>query len=86
MSKLKVTLSLDETLLTAVDAAVKRDRTDSRSAVVEEAIRLWQLEQRRQWLDRETEAYYRSQTAAERREDHAWSRVAAKDAKRLWQE
>lgn len=86
MSKLKVTLSLDEALVGAVDAAVKREVAESRSAAVEEAIRLWQLEQRRQWLNRETEAYYRSQTAAERREDHAWSQIAAKDAKRLWQE
>ena len=84
MSKLKVTLSLDQDLLETVDEAVKRDDTGSRSAVVEEALRVWQLEQRRQQLEREVEAYYRSQTLKERREDRAWTRLASQQAKRLW--
>jgi len=84
MSKLKVTLSLDQELLGTVDTAVKRELADSRSAVVEEAIRLWQVEQKRQWVERETEAYYRAQSAAERREDRAWTKLSGRAAKRLW--
>ena len=86
MSKSKVTLSLDQELLGAVDTAVKRELADSRSAVVEEAIRLWQLEQKRRWVERGTEAYYRAQTAAEQREDRAWAKLSSRTAKRLWED
>ena len=86
MSKLKVTLSLEQELLGAVDEAVKHERADSRSAAVEEAIRLWQLEQKRRWVERETEAYYRAQTAVERREDRAWTKLSGRASKRFWEE
>ena len=86
MSKAKVTLSLDQALLGAVDEAVKRDVADSRSAVVEAALRLWKVERRRQWLEREVEAYYRAQTPAERQEDRAWTKLAGRQARRLWED
>lgn len=86
MSKSKVTLSLDQGLLGAVDEAVKHTLADSRSAVVEEAIRLWQLEQRRRRLEQGIEAYYQAQTPAEQREDRAWDRVAGRHAKDLWED
>lgn len=86
MSKSKVTLSLDRNLLGMVDDAVKHDIADSRSAVVEEAIRLWRLARRRQSIEREIEAYYRSQTATERREDRAWAALSSRHAKRLWED
>ena len=86
MSKSKVTLSLDRGLLGAVDEAVKHDIADSRSAAVEEAIRLWQLEQRRRRIEQEVEAYYRAQTPAEQWDDRAWARVAGRYAKRLWED
>lgn len=86
MSKLKVTLSLDPELVVAVDEAVKHEIADSRSAAVEEALRSWRLERRRRQLEREVEAYYRTQTEAERREDRAWARFASRQAQRLWEE
>lgn len=85
MSKLKVTLSLDRTLIGAVDEAVKCELADSRSAAVEEAIRIWRLEQRRQQIEQEVVAYYRSLTAAERREDRSWARAGVQHAKRRWE-
>ena len=86
MAKLKVTLSLDRGLLGAVDAAVKREVAESRSAAVEDALRVWQLEHKRHQLERAVEAYYRSLTAREQREDRAWSRWASRQAKRVWED
>ena len=86
MAKLKVTLSLDRSLLGAVDAAVKDEAAGSRSAAVEEALRLWQLEHKRHRLEREVEVYYRSLTSRERREDRAWAQMSGRHVKRLWEE
>lgn len=86
MAKIKVTLSLDRGLVGAVDEAVKREDADSRSAAVEEALRVWQLEQKRLQLEHDVQAYYHSLTAKERREDRAWTKFAGRHARRLWQE
>ena len=82
--KEKVTVSLDPELVHAVDQEVHAHRADSRSAVVEEALRLWQVEQRRHAIEQGTEAYYGSRSQKEQREDHAWTRLASRHAKRLW--
>jgi len=86
MAKLKVTLSLDRGLIGVVDEAVKREVAESRSAAVEEALRLWRLEQQRLHLEHETEAYYRAMSRREWQEDRAWSRMSSRQAKRLWKE
>lgn len=86
MSKARVTLSLDETLLGALDAAVQHELAESRSAAVEDALRLWQLERQRRQLEREVEAYYRTQSRKEREEDRAWARLTSRHARRLWEE
>lgn len=84
--KEKVTVSLDAELVHAVDQEVRAHHAGSRSAVVEEALRLWQLEQRRQAIEQGTEGYYRSRSQQEQREDRAWTRLAAQRARRLWDE
>ena len=82
--KEKVTVSLDPELVHAVDQEVRAHHVDSRSAVVEEALRLWQVEQQRRAIEQRTEAYYRSRSQREQREDQAWTRLATRHAKRLW--
>ena len=82
--KEKVTVSIDPKLIRAVDAAVKARRAASRSAVVEEALRMWQLEQRRKSIEKQTEAYYQSRSKAEVKEDLEWGRLAAQQFKYLW--
>lgn len=84
--KEKVTVSLNPELVNAVDQEVRAHHANSRSAVVEEALRLWQVEQQRHAIEQGTEAYYRSRSQKEQREDRAWTRVASRDAKRLWDE
>ena len=86
MSKLKVTLSLDPGLLHIVDAAVKHDAATSRSAVVEEALRLWKIEQRRRSIEQAVEAYYRTRSPKELREDQQWATIASRAAKQAWED
>jgi Arc/MetJ-type ribon-helix-helix transcriptional regulator len=82
--KKKVTVSLDPELVHAVDLEVRAHHVGSRSAVVEEALRLWQVEQRRRAIEQGTEAYYHSRSQKEQQEDRAWTRLASRHAKRLW--
>ena len=82
--KEKVTVSLNPELVNAVDQEVRAHHVDSRSAVVEEALRLWQIELQRRAIEQGTEAYYRLRSQKEQREDQAWTRLAGRHAKRLW--
>ena len=82
--KEKITMSIDPVLVHAVDAAVKAKQGGSRSAVVEEALRLWQLERRRKAIEKQTEEYYQSRSKADVKEDLEWGRIAALQIKHLW--
>ena len=84
--KEKVTVSIDPELVNAVDQEVRAHHVASRSAVVEEALRLWQVEQQRHAIEQGTEAYYRSRSQKEQCEDQAWTRLATRHAKRRWDE
>ena len=82
--KSKVTVTLSPDLLRQLDALLDSPEAGSRSRLVEEAIRSWLRDQAQKELERQTEAYYRSLSKAERKEDRQWARIAARSAKRLW--
>lgn len=84
--KEKVTVSVDPELVDAVDQEVRAHHANSRSAVVEEALRLWRVEQQRRAIEQGVEAYYRSRSRKEQREDRAWTRLAGRHTQRLWDE
>jgi len=84
--KEKVTVSIDPELVNAVDQEVRIHHAGSRSAVVEEALRLWQIEQQRHAIEEGTEVYYRSRSEKEQREDQGWTRLASRHVKRRWDE
>ena len=83
-AKGKVTVSIDPELVEVVDRQVRAHHAGSRSAVVEEALRLWWLEQRRHAIEEGVAVYYRSRSRRERQEDQAWTRLASRTASRLW--
>ena len=85
-AKAKVTVSVERDLVSAVDEAVRHHQADSRSAIVEGALRLWQLEQKRMWLEQQVEHYYRSRSPKERQEDRQWTTLASRQATRLWED
>jgi metal-responsive CopG/Arc/MetJ family transcriptional regulator len=81
-AKVTVTLSLD--LVRRLDELLDAPEASSRSQLIEEALRRWLDDQAKEELERQTEEYYHSLSAAERKEDHQWSKVAAHSAKHLW--
>ena len=82
--KEKVTVSLDRELVDVIDQEVHAHHADSRSAVVEEALRLWRIKQHRRAIKQGVEAYYRCRSPEEKQEDQSWARFASRQAKDLW--
>ena len=80
----KITVSIEPGLLQAIDLEIRSHHANSRSSVIEKAIRFWQLEQRRRAIEQQTEAYYRSRSKTEQKEDREWGRIAARQIKYLW--
>jgi metal-responsive CopG/Arc/MetJ family transcriptional regulator len=82
--KVRVTATLDRDMVEALDRAAKRHRLGSRSQALEAALKHWLREQRQREIDREIEAYYRSLTPSEKREERQWARFSSRVAARLW--
>lgn len=80
----KVTVSIDSHLLQAIDAFVEEAKQPgiSRSAVFEQALRLWKQQSR----DLFDALYYSSQAKALKEDNHSWSKVTTEAAKHLWKE
>ena len=84
--KVKVTASLDAELVKAIDEFLKESRDRSRSQLIEDALRKWQKEQKRQEIESQVEEYYLSMSKEERAEDRNWSEIATQSARHLWEE
>jgi metal-responsive CopG/Arc/MetJ family transcriptional regulator len=84
--KVKVTASLDAELIENIDEFLKESRDRSRSQLIEEALRMWQQEQKRQEIESQIEEYYHSLSNKERKEDRDWSEIATQSARHLWEE
>lgn len=83
--KIRVTATLDPEMVKALDQAATRHGLTSRSQALETALAHWLREQRRQEIEREMEAYYRSLTRAEKRENQEWTQFVARSASRRWE-
>ncbi len=83
--KIRVTATFDSEMVKALDQAATRHGLSSRSQALETALAHWLREQRRQEIEREMEAYYRSLTPAEKRENQEWTQVIARSASRRWE-
>jgi len=81
MSKAKISITVDAAVLAKVDRVCEGR---SRSDVVERALRRWLVEQRRQQLENEIEAYYADSSPEERREDRDWARASAHGLAERW--
>lgn len=80
MSATKVTLTLPEDVLAAVDRYVASHQGATRSGVCAKALVGW-LQAR---SEAEVADYYCSMSAEERDEDAAWAALAARSGERLW--
>jgi metal-responsive CopG/Arc/MetJ family transcriptional regulator len=85
-AKVKVTVSLNSELVKELDMLVTETGVASRSLLMEDALRKWLNEQKRQKIEREMEAYYLSLTDQEKQEDREWGHTAAEAARCLWED
>jgi len=82
--KSKITVTLSNDLVRQIDKLIESPEANSRSQLVEEAVRRWLREQAQKNIERQTEEYYLSLSKAEHKEDRQWSKISARSAKRLW--
>jgi Arc/MetJ-type ribon-helix-helix transcriptional regulator len=82
--KEKVTVSLDANILGAVDRRVRAHPGYSRSAIVEEALRLWGFRQKQEAIEKWIESYYRSSSPEEKEENQDWASLSGPNALSFW--
>ena len=82
--RIKVSLTLDEHVLQAVDREAAKKDKPNRSEVIEQALRLWMQKRRQLKLNHEVEQYYRSLTPEAQQEDAEWTELSAEAAKQIW--
>ena len=82
--RVRVTATLDKGMVEALDRTAKDHGLPSRSQALEAILARWLQEQKRREIEREMEAYYRSLTPAEKRENREWTRFVARAASRRW--
>ncbi len=73
--KHKVSLSLPVDLVHWIDRQAAREPGETRSGVVEQAVRNWAKRSAAKDIEDATVAYYRAMTPSEHKEDEAWSRL-----------
>ncbi len=74
MGKAKLSVTLDVNLLEEIDRCVEaRAKYRSRSAVIEDAVKVWLRAKR----TAEARAYYENQSEEERDSEQAWAEAAA---------
>ena len=81
MSKAKVSVTIDESVLERVDRAADGM---SRSEIVERALKRWLSDRRRRLFEEEIAAYYAEQTEEERSEDREWAELSASELGKTW--
>ena len=80
-SKLTVTISGD--VVDEIDVIAK-EKGAPRSQVMEEALRYWLRQSRKQAIEKDIEAYYLSRTEKEKKEDSEWVKTTTESARRTW--
>jgi metal-responsive CopG/Arc/MetJ family transcriptional regulator len=80
--KLKISISLDATLLASVDHRAAKEKT-TRSAIMEQWLRSASRQSELQRLEEETAAYYDAMTPTEKQEDAEWAEFASRSARKL---
>lgn len=82
MPKVKISISLDPSVLHAVDQSAAIGG-ESRTAVIERWLRDGSRRARAHRLEAETAAYYESLSASEQEEDASWAAASSRAFRRL---
>ncbi len=86
MQRVKVSLTLDRSLVAEIDRQASRAPRPNRSRVVEHALRGWVRNQRREELDDAIESYYRALGEEEIAEDLEWAELGDETVHSGWDE
>lgn len=84
MARIKMSVSLDQDVVEALDGLTAGRERKNRSEVVEQALRHWLRHHRRTVLDRQIEAYYRSLEEEEREADRDWAGLGTVTVEESW--
>jgi len=85
LNKVKVTTTLDPTIVRSIDTYVKKVKKGSRSKLIENILRQWYIEQKRQEIEKGIEEYYLSLSKDEKKEDEEWIKIAAESTPQFWE-
>ena len=86
MQKVKVSLTLDRSLVAEIDRRARQSPRPNRSQVVEQALRAWVRASKRDELDEDIVAYYRALSREEEAEDSAWAELGDETVRTSWDE
>ena len=81
MPKAKVSVTIEQDLLTKVDEAAE---SSSRSEIVERALVSWLRNRRRHQLEVDIGRYYEQMTSDDRTEDDSWAELGAEHIDDSW--
>ena len=81
--KAKLTVTISGDVVDEIDEIAK-GKGAPRSQIMEEALRFWLRQARKDVIEKDIEAYYLSLTEEEKKEDHEWTETAAESAKGTW--
>lgn len=79
--RVKIGATIDPLILHAVDAFIGQHPEFDRSAVIDDALRLWWARQQEREME---EQFAEAPSAAEREEREAWRRIQDASAKRIF--
>lgn len=83
LHKAKLTVTISGDVVNEIDEVAKKKGTP-RSQIMEEMLRDSLRKSKKMAIEKEIEAYYLSLIEKEKNEDREWSRIAAENAKRTW--
>ena len=81
MGKTKISVTIDESVVKQVDRLAG---DDSRSEIVEHALRRWLVDSRRKQNEDAIAAYYADRSEEDRLEDEEWGAVGARHLESTW--
>ncbi len=84
MAKVKVSLTLDENVLRAVDLEAAQDPGSNRSAFIEAVLRGWMDRRQHRTLHEDIATYYLQRSTDEATEDESWAELGDSTVEQGW--
>lgn len=83
LHKVKLTITVSPGIAREINN-IARKQKHPRSQIIEEMLRNWLKQSKKQTMEKEIEKYYLSLAEKEKAENKEWAKISAKSAKRTW--